>query len=293
MKKYILDTLSEKVDTMKDNHSLLKNTLLIGIIVMMSLFILTTTYMSNTAESKANAPTWKNGDDWFYKLDRAEGSATLKEEVTSENAEFIIDEKSYSCYMMERTWNLQNQTVFIKKFYSKDNLAHVGEVDQSGKRTYFGEPLKRFDFPLEVGDHWEGDTMQYIQKADEEEGEPQSKVNYTYEVIDEIKDFQVEAGEFDVYKLNTSIRDDDPSRSSPDETKGGGYAHMYFSPEVKNYVKIINYYDGEETGSQELHSYNVTDADNNNSPSIGTVTFGATTVSMVVLYKVVKKKNED
>lgn len=278
---------------MKDNRSLLKSTLLIGVIVMMSLFILTTTYMSTTAESKDNAPTWKNGDDWFYKMDRPEGEATLKEEVTSEKANFVIDEKSYSCYMLERTWNLPNQTVFIKKFYSKDDLAHVGEMDQNGKRTYFGEPLKRFDFPLEVGDHWEGDTLQYTQKPDEEEGEPQSKVNYTYEVIDEVKNYQVEAGEFDVYKLNTSIRDDDPSRPSPDEAESGGYAHMYYSPEVKNYVKIINYYDGEETGSQELQSYNVTDVGSNDSPSIGTLTFGATAVSMVVLYNVVKKKKVD
>lgn len=272
---------------MKDNRSLLKSTLLIGVIVMMLLFILTTTYMSNTAESKSNAPTWKNGDDWVYKLDRAEGEMTLKEEIKSENADFVIDEESYSCYMMERRWSMPNRSALVKKFYRKDDLAEVGSVDQEDVRTYFGEPLKRFEFPLEVGDSWEGDTIQY-EASPNQEGEPQSEVNYTYEVMGKEK-ITVNADTFEAYKLNGTIRNEDTT--TPGGSRNRGYAHLYYSPEVKNYVKITNYYEGEEVGGQELHSYNLTET-NNNSPSVGTLTAGVTAISMVALYNIIKKKRK-
>ncbi|MFW6376084.1 MAG: hypothetical protein ACOCZJ_02875 [Thermoplasmatota archaeon] len=273
---------------MKTNQSLFKRTLTIGIIVMLSFFVLTTSFVTMTAESKADAPKWNNGDDWYYKLDRPEGDMTLKEEIKSENAEYVIDEDTYSCYMMERIWNMPNRTSLIKKFYRKDDLAEVGSVDQEDIRTYFGEPLKRFEFPLEVGDSWGGDTLQYKAQP-EEEGEPESEVNYTYEVIDKTE-IRVEAGNFEAYVLNSSIKNEDPSE--PGQNQERGYAHLYYSPKVKNNVKIINYYGGEEIGSQELYSYNVTETNNNNSPSVGTLTAGVTAISMVALYNIIKKKRK-
>ncbi len=293
MKKYILDTLTEKVDIMKMNRSLLKRTLTVSIIVMMSFFVLTTSFITMTGESKVDAPKWSNGDDWHYKLIRDEGEATFKAEVNSENANFKIDEETYKCYMVERVWNLpNNSTTVIKKFYTKEKLAEVGEINQDGKRTYFGEPLNRLDFPLEVEEFWVGNTLQYQQGAQEKEGEVKSKVNYTYRVMEETE-VSVKAGTFDAYKLNGTIINTDPSKPGSSSGQYKQYVHFYYAPAVKNYVKIVNYYGGTEMGTQELYSFNVSETNSNDSPSIGTVTLGATAFSMVVLYNIVKKKREE
>ena len=292
MKKYILDTLTEKIDIMKRSRSLLKRIFTIIVIIMMSFFVLTTSYVTITGESKTTVPTWKNGDDWFYKLDRAEGTATFEAIVSSENANFKIDETTYKCYMVERTWNLPNQTELVKKFFRQEDLAHVGEVDSSGKRIYFGEPLQRFDFPLKPGKQWVGNTLRYTQGQHDQTGEVQSKVNYTYEVMEKTE-ITVKAGTFETYKINGTIINTDPSNSQGGKKPYQGYVHFYYSPEVKNYVKIINYYGSEEMGTQELYSYNVTDVNSNDSPSIGSLTLGITTVSMVALYKIIKRKRDD
>lgn len=291
MKKYILDTLTEKVDIMKMNRSLLKRTLTISIIVMMSFFVMTTSFVTDTAESKVDAPKWSNGDDWNYKLTRKEGEATLKAEVTSENANFKIDETTHKCYMVERQWNLPNSTTLIKKFYRKEDLAQVGEINQEGKRTYFGEPLNRLNFPLEIEELWVGNTLQYEQGMNEEKGKVKSKVNYTYKVVEKTE-VSVKAGTFDAYKLNGTIIHNDPSGPGTSKDEYKAYIHFYYAPTVKNYIKIVNYYGSTEMGTQELYSFNVSDTDNNDSPSLGTITLGATVISMVVLYNIVKKKRE-
>ena len=273
---------------MKRSDSLLKRTLTISLIVVMMSFILTASYATLTGKAEDGAPKWSNGDDWFYKVDRPEGQVSFTEKVTSEGATFKIDEESYSCYMVERTWDLMNGSAYYKKFYTKDSLAEVGQMDRNGKKTYFGEPLKRFDFPLDPGKNWEGNTLQYTQTIDQDQGEPKSKVNYTFEIVKKTE-VKVEAGKFDAYMLNGTILNTDPQ--SPEPTEYGSYVHFYFSPEVKNYVKIVNYYEGQELGVQELHSYNVSKS--NNSPFIGPITVGTAAITMVALYNIVKKKKED
>ena len=278
---------------MKVRGALFGKTLAFILILMLTLTIITASQMTLAQDSKVEAPEWKNGDDWYYRLERPEGDIAFKAKITSEHATFKIDEKEYSCYMEERTWFLTNETITLKNFYQKKNLAEVGTIDANGKRHYFGEPLVRLDFPLQVGDYWEGNTLQYSQGADEDAGKPQSKVNYTFRIMEKTT-VSVPAGTFEAYKINGTIIDTDPSNNG--QPGGyGAYAHFYYSPKVRNYVKIANYYQQTEAGVQKLKSYNLTErnGNTNDSPFIGTLTMGATAITMVAIYSVVKKNRED
>ncbi len=248
------------------------------------------------AADKAEKPTWKKGDDWFYSLtDVSRGNATIRLEVErTKKVEFKVDNNTYDCVRFSRTSKKEDanesETQFI--YYKKSNYGEIArEVPSYAGRGYYfyNDSLERFNYPLKVGKEWSVVRTRYHQALGSNTGEEISQVNFQSEVTRKEK-ITVNGEEYNTYVVNTTVFKIDQKTGRMEFSE---YAIFYYSEKVKNAVRIAEYNEnGKLLADQKLISYNVTEV-NNNSPSVGTIVFGTTTISMVALYNIVKKKKED
>jgi hypothetical protein len=175
-------------------------------IIVLSLVILFLVSMA-WAQEKCEAPVWNLGDTWTYKF--ANGNTQTREVVDVSNDLFILKIEGHLSAYDRKTMNLK---------YLIDEKGKQVEA-KSGDR-------KLYDFPIVVNKMW-SDTTVSMQVMGKRGGYA------TYE--NEFKIVSTEiittpAGKFECYKIYYN-------RRNVTSQKDSGWAHYWYSPEVKAWVK--------------------------------------------------------
>lgn len=245
--------------------------------------------------SKAEVPEWKKGDEWEYKLrEPYPGGMTaitkLQKEVTKEKVEINVDEvegggETYKAYETTEKRLIRNQSsdpdgenvteVTGKYHYTKDHLSPIYNHPEGKVASFYYPPIKEMNFPLKVGKNWSSTEGWYFENRDPPVEPSMEIVKYQGRVEEKITK-EVEAGEFEVFKINMTILG---NKLEDDELQLKRY-EIFYSPEVKNIIhremyqtKRLppDYQIGDKVlyensvGNETLLSYNLEPRDDDNS----------------------------
>jgi hypothetical protein len=213
--------------------------------------------LSSTAFGQSTKPVWVEGDVWEYKTSQMDIYTQNDTMDFSDISTINVNGTDYDVYVLNTTsviflsGNEYNYTGH--DYHLISNLAILRKEmtlsresnNQSLVITY--EPPKEdYEFPLSVGASW---TSTFTESEcttfnDVVMGYNNYTKTVTYTVLEE-GNIEVEAGEFECYL----IEGDDG---------GGEITRIYYSPEVKNAVKIRTESHGMMTQDSELTYYDVT-----------------------------------
>ena len=200
------------------------------LIILISLSIYGLYYFYNLNEE---VPKWKIGDTWIYNEYSHIESANDKPNVVGMYVEDIIK------YKDQRFYVLSDFTPDSQKNVKVDTL---NPINNDGSLI-----LKRYDFPLKEGKEWEfKDEFGY---------------KYKFKVVS-IKNINVPAGNFKTFKIDQQMFIDENLNIKFINKYGGikyrpYYDHKvyYYSPEVKNNVKVEWFKNDDLELHIELKSY--------------------------------------
>ncbi len=232
---------------------------------------------SAASEKEANLPKWNKGDSWKYRREQPQGNMTTRVfyylNITSENADITIDGEEHESY--EATYNFQYRLTTEKHYHEKETLHETLFTTQDGKTLFYKPSWKRFDFPIKEGKTWEVHVTQY-EKAT---GNSTAKMDLKY-VCNGRETINTPAGDFLTYRINRTDLNDDTS-----------YVRIFYSPEVKNFVKKEYVQQNMLVGTDLLADYDVEKDDNEDSiPNLGVPFFTMIlALSSTIFYY--KKKN--
>jgi|GEM_PF-2865514 len=159
-------------------------------------------------QEKYDAPIWNVGDYW----------------------KFQREDKRWWEYKVERSeddiYVIKNPFSGEWEGYDKKNLKLKYYIDSVGNKRQLREPaIYYFDFPIYVGKKWsKTETLENIDGID---------LNYLIDfAIKSYEDVTVTAGTFKAFKIEQRI--------ISLQHMSGGKAYIWFSPEVKNVVKVTH-----------------------------------------------------
>lgn len=176
-------------------------------IIVLSLIILFLVSMA-WAQEKCEAPVWNVGDTWTYKF--TDGNTQTREVVEVSNDLFIVKNKES-----------QNLSAYDRKTM---NLKHL--IDEKGKKVEAITGVRKlYDFPIMVNKMW-SDTSVSIPETG---GRRYATFENEFKIVS-TEIITTPAGKFECYKIYYQ-------RRNVTSQKSGGWAHYWYSPEVKAWVK--------------------------------------------------------
>ena len=146
--------------------------------------------------------------------------------------------------------------------FERSTLNRIDQVQGKKRQTYRGPQRRLFNFPLMTGKRWKDNYLVELKWEDEYAGKPgahtvgdETQVFESYRVLG-WEDVEVQAGHFKAIKIEYKRE-----WSSPNSGMREGKAWYWYSPEVKNFVKLQ--YDKSQMWSKnsdwELKSFHLSD----------------------------------
>jgi hypothetical protein len=164
-------------------------------------------YFGGFFEEKAEVPTWKVGDNWIY------NSSYQGDLINGSDIGIFV--RDVITFKNTRFYQITGQIdpMFDDRLISTDELNPI--VLEDFENGTFTETERRYDFPLYEGKKWEFTT--------------QGNRKYNY-IVESVGDTKVLGSTYFTYKIR--------------KTEGiKTESVIYYSPKVKNIVKMIRYYD--------------------------------------------------
>lgn len=254
---------------------------------------------SQGVTQKGEMPKVAKGDHWEYTMLRKDTDETFNVTVNitsvDERIRDVPTDTVYDSYKSTEHIPSLNNTQHY--YYEKDTFDIVVWHTHQDKILFFTPAWNKFDFPIEVGEEWESDPDVYNKTGST------VKMDYYYHYTCEDKvNIDVPAGNFDAYKINKTFRGE--IKGNIQESPGGeqvvyNNATLYYSPEVKNMVKIT-YYNrlGDVSAhrslkSYELHEVKWDDKSNNNDNDLPGLTLTTLLISTTAVTILEKRRRKD
>ncbi|UCG70852.1 MAG: hypothetical protein JSV09_07610 [Thermoplasmata archaeon] len=212
-------TIPERpVENQKKSGSRKKWVVVLVLIILVG--ILGLSYFRGFIVEEAEVPTWKVGDNWIY------NSSFQGDLINGTDIGIIV--KYVSNFKNTRFYQIAGHIdpMFDDRLISADDLNPI--ILEDYENGTFSETDRPYDFPLYKGKEWEFTTSR----------------NHSYKyVVESVGDVIVLGGTYLAYKIR--------------KTEGNKTVSItYYSPKVKNIVKMVNYYgDSERFRLYQLKSF--------------------------------------